>query len=265
MSQFSIVGARFSPGEFQSYIGGVSLASWKPNKIVLHNTSVPSISQRPNGFTHDQMVNLQHYYSGLGWSGGPHLFIDQNGIWVFNPLDRHGTHSPSWNSTSWGVEMLGEYQTESFDSGPGLAIQKNAEAALATMFMKLGVIQITNDVFKLHKEDPGTTHKTCPGQHVHKDAVLQAIQAIMAGPAPESADIPSKIVVYRFGQGHDPSAVVTGVLRDGSVLGDAAQLSEATGISTAETGLVKVRAFVGTKYSIAWQAATNKVYLVEPA
>ncbi|MEZ0325874.1 MAG: hypothetical protein ACAH95_08200, partial [Fimbriimonas sp.] len=71
MSHFTIVGARFSASEFQTYVAPIHLAAFIPNKIVLHNTAIPKLSQRPHGFTAEHMVGLKHYYEGLGWSGGP--------------------------------------------------------------------------------------------------------------------------------------------------------------------------------------------------
>ncbi|CAN5512189.1 hypothetical protein BH11ARM1_BH11ARM1_02020 [soil metagenome] len=261
MSHFSIIGQRFSPSQFQSYVTGIALGIFLPNKIVLHNTAIPTIAQRPVGFNSDHMFGLEHYYEGLGWQGGPHLFVDQNGIWVFNPLDRRGTHSPSWNATSWGVEMLGDYAIEAFDSGPGLMVQNNSEAALAVLFRKIGVTTLTNDNFKFHKEDPLTTHN-CPGAHVVKSEVMARVQAIMSAPV-SPVGVASKVVIYRAGFGHDPAAVLASQFIGGSVYADAEQLRQATGLTHDGTGQVRVRDFVGDAYSIAWDGATHKAYLVE--
>ncbi len=260
VSNFSIVGSRFSPSEFQSYVTSIHLGSFVPNKIVLHNTAIPSLAQRPNGFTHQHMLGLEHYYEGLGWSGGPHLFVDQNGIWVFNPLERRGTHSPSWNGSSWGVEMLGDYATESFSSGDGLLVHNHAVIALAVLFRKLGVTQLTNTNFKLHKEDPGTNHN-CPGSRVKKASVMAEVQALMS--APVIFKVPSKVIIYRMGQGHEPAAVLDAVFDGKSVYADADKLRAATGLSGTGVGDVKVRDFVGDAYSIKWVATTHKAYLVE--
>lgn len=173
MSWVPIIGKRFSPQEFEAY---VSTLTWShhfvPEFVVLHNTSVPSLKQRPQGFTAQHMKNLASYYQGKGWSSGPHLFVDDHGIWVFTPLTARGTHAPSWNGKSIGVEMLGEFQSEAFDSGRGALVRGNAVAAIAILSKRL---RIDSHSMRLHKEDPKTTHKSCPGKHVDKAQFIQDV------------------------------------------------------------------------------------------
>jgi hypothetical protein len=73
--------------------------------------------------------------------------------------------------------MLGDYDTDEFESGRGLAVQKNAVAAVATVSAVLG---LDPDKMKLHKEDPATGHKNCPGKHVDKDKFIQAVKEVIA-------------------------------------------------------------------------------------
>ena len=78
------------------------------------------------------MQNLQHYYRDTQhWSAGPHLFIADDLIWVFTPLDTPGVHSPSWNAISWGVELVGDYTTEELSPG----VQGNATQGLAALYL----------------------------------------------------------------------------------------------------------------------------------
>lgn len=168
MPRFSIDGRKLSLSAFAEHVDRLSLDRWRPDMIVLHNTAIPSLKDRPHGFSAANMEDLRHYYGRVqGWSGGPHLFVDGTGIWLFNPLDRRGVHSPSWNARSWGVEMLGDYETERFDSGDGLRVRENAVAALTVMFRRLD-LSPSDAHFKLHREDPRTTH-ACPGKHVDKE------------------------------------------------------------------------------------------------
>ena len=174
-----IIGKRFSPVEFAVYAKAIiPPAKWKGEFIVLHNTSEPTLAERPHGFLPEHMVNLADYYSGLGWSHGPHLFVDDNGIWVFSPLSAPGIHSPSWNAISYGVEQLGEFDTEAYETGRGLAVQKNAIAAMAVIGHFAG---IDSHSMRLHKEDPNTTHRDCPGGNCasHKAAIMDAVHAYM--------------------------------------------------------------------------------------
>jgi len=92
---------------------------------VLHNTASPSLQQRPNGLTHQHILNLERFYRDTQkWSAGLHLFVDDRQIWVFTPLTVSGVHSPSFNKLALGVEMLGDYAKEEFNTGRGLKVQK---------------------------------------------------------------------------------------------------------------------------------------------
>jgi N-acetylmuramoyl-L-alanine amidase CwlA len=178
MAWKGIVGINFSPDEFDSYCHGLRWTAWRPSFVVLHNTSSPSLAQRPNGFTKQHILNLEKYYRDeMHWSAGPHLFVDDKQIWVFTPLTLSGVQSPCFNKISLGVEMLGEYETEAFDSGRGLKVQHNAVAAFATLHAVLG---LSPDTIKLHKEDACTTHKTCPGKNVIKAKFVQAVKELLA-------------------------------------------------------------------------------------
>lgn len=180
-----IVGERFSPEEFLQYVRKNVVPvlrgarSWKPSFIVLHNTAVPSIAQRKNGFTRANMDSLAHYYGKQGWKAGPHLFVDQNGIWVFSPLISRGTHSPCYNPTSWGIEQLGNFEQEQYDSGDGARIRDNAIAAMAILSLAGNITkgpQNNNNHIRFHKEDTCTDH-ACPGAHCKKNDVIAQVEA----------------------------------------------------------------------------------------
>lgn len=172
-----IVALSFNAEAFDKYCHSLTWSAWRPSFIVLHNTGAPSLSQRPNGLTLQHIHNLESYYRDTQkWSAGPHLFIDDRQIWVFTPLTMSGVHSPSWNKLALGFEMLGNYATESFNSGRGLAVRKNAVAAMASISAVLG---IDPDTMRLHKEDPGTTHN-CPGKNVVKAEIISEVKALIA-------------------------------------------------------------------------------------
>lgn len=144
-------------------------AHWSPQFVVLHNTGVPKLSDKPHGFNAASMDALQDYYQHTQvWSGGPHLFVDQNGVWSFNDPRYPGVHSPSWNHLAFGVEMLGDYDTESFTAGDGLAVHNNAVRAVAALSFAFG---LDTGTMKLHREDPLTDHH-CPGDNVDKGAFI---------------------------------------------------------------------------------------------
>jgi hypothetical protein len=172
-----IVGESFTTEEFDVYCHTLSYGTWVPKFIVLHNTASPSLADRPNGFSDQHIKNLENFYKNTqGWRSGPHLFISDKLIHVFTPLTVSGTHSPSWNKLSIGIEMLGNYETESFSEGRGLNVRKNTVAAIASLCAVLGIDPETT---KLHKEDKLTTHN-CPGVNVKKSEIIAEVEQLMA-------------------------------------------------------------------------------------
>ena len=164
-----IDGNLYTPEAFDAHARSVNLKGWKPRFVVLHNTSLPSLAQWPSTPWKARVQNLVDYYKGQHWSAGPHLFVSPDGIIGFTPLNNMGVHSPSWNSCSWGVEMVGEYMTEDPSSGSGLKVYNFAVSAVASMCDVLGV---GSDTIKFHREDPKTTHKQCPGDRIVKAKFL---------------------------------------------------------------------------------------------
>ena len=169
-----IVGLGFEPAAFDIYCKQLTWMNWRPSFVVVHNTSTPDLAMRPKGFTHQHMLNLVSYYRDQqGWSAGPHLFVDDHQIWVFTPLTTTGRHSPSWNSVALGVEMLGNFQTDDFNSGRGAVVRQNAVCAVTSICGALGLSPATT---RFHKEDPMTTHKDCPGKNCSKSGFIQDVQ-----------------------------------------------------------------------------------------
>jgi len=166
-----IVGKSFGIEQFANYVAKLDLSTFKPELIVVHHTSAPSLAQRPNGILPAHIPNLRDYYEKLGWSAGPHLFVDDQQIWVFSPMTRRGVHAVSFNRNSWGLEMLGDYDSEDPKSGRGLAVMRNAAFAIRAMMVKLGK---NSDCIRFHRDDP-KTQKTCPGKKINKDWFIQFV------------------------------------------------------------------------------------------
>lgn len=194
------VGKRMTRKEFADYLNSLKFSSFIPKFVTLHHTAAPSLAQRPNGFSQQHLQNLLHYYQNtLGWSGAPHVFVDdqEDGIIVFQKMDKRGVHAASFNSKSWGVEMLGYYDTESFDTGRGKVVRDNSMKALAIMCERLNV---DADTIKFHRDDP-KTNKTCPGTKVKKSYVVNAVQEIINGnKSNENADDYSEWIVVTNGK-----------------------------------------------------------------
>lgn len=210
--------------QFADRIKSLRWKSWKPSGIVLHNTASPTLAQWvETGPKRDARIrNLQSYYEGLGWKGGPHWFVSRDWINEFNNPLRRGTHSPSFNATHFGIEMVGDYDRESFSSGDGAKVRDNAVFVMARLCEKFG--WDPGKVIKLHKEDPRTTHE-CPGKLVNKADVIERVRAEMGeevpAPPPVAAGRLTKILATEFGGDDDPQDSAYG----GKVDGDAYEVS----------------------------------------
>lgn len=168
-----IVGLGFDADAFELYVQGVTLAGWKPTFIVVHNTAEPTFADWHHVSGDARMHGLANYYRyDQQWSAGPHLFVADDLIWAFTPLNVPGVHSPSWNSVSWGVELVGDYSVEPF----GDDVKANAIAALATLHR---LARWKEPRIRFHKEDPRTTHKGCPGLNVVKAELEAGIQTML--------------------------------------------------------------------------------------
>lgn len=246
---FSIIGKPVNVVDYLKSNSGKMM--WTPKFIVLHNTAEPTLAQRPKGFTGQQMINLQGYYSGMGWQGGPHFFVDQDEVWAFNPITKKGTHSPSYNSVAIGVEMLGDYNIESFSSGDGLKVKNMTMDLLAKL---CDHFNFNPSTIKLHKEDPKTTHD-CPGKNVIKTDVINCVANLMIKN--------TKIVIYRKGYGHDPVGVVSGTFENGSNYAKVEDLEKIVGFNNGFSGIAKVVNVLGNKYTFSWDEPNLKLYCVE--
>lgn len=202
-----IVARKFTHAEFKDYLDGLKTTPWA-KFVVVHNTSSPDIhlyrddwmNRGAARWTPEMWLkNLVSYYAGMGWNGAPHLFIPpaEDQILVLNSLLVHGTHTPSWNSISYGVETVGEFEREPF----GDPTRANLVAALAMLHEKLGLrpdgYQLGVRGLHFHKEDKNTTHRTCPGRNMVKTDLVAAVSAAMGGPVvltpdtdPHTHDVP---------------------------------------------------------------------------
>ncbi len=166
---------------------------WKAKGVVLHNTWLPGLKMvedylagsNRNGknpkakkYTEGQLIdNWWVSYKRMNWAAGPHLFIFPTGIFVATPLSQRGTHSPSFNGTHYGVEMIGEYDTEELP----FTIKKLTGDALQALFKGMGIVA-TDTTLKFHGEDPRTSHKGCPGKNArNKSMWLEMVNGVKNG------------------------------------------------------------------------------------
>lgn len=167
-------GRGMTPAAFMNYVKTLHFTQWRPHFVVCHNTGVPTFADWHKARGNARMAGLASYYrDDMGWSGGPHLFVADDVIWLGTPLTQPGVHSPSWNAVSWGVELVGDYDREPVPP----ALFQNAASALATLHDALGLDPAT---LKFHKEDPRTTHTACPGHNLVKADLIALIEEKLA-------------------------------------------------------------------------------------
>lgn len=189
MTWRGIVGKFVDVAGLRAHVDGLSWTGFRPSFIVVHNTSAPDAKtyagwranpEKHGNWTPEQWArNLESYYRNQGWSAGPHAFVCRDGILLFTPFNVQGTHSPAWNSRSIGIETVGEFESDPFDNG----VRDNLIATLGILHAKLGLIpgEYRAGVRGLHfhKEDPVTTHKTCPGRHIVKADLVADVETYM--------------------------------------------------------------------------------------
>lgn len=123
--------------QIASYVASYSFTATLPDFVVLHHSAVPSASWAPAGDAHPwdedehglsdsqiyakrlaRLDSVYRYYANtLGWSAGPHAFIDERYVWLMTPLDRVGIHAKWGNSFraggklhySIGIELIGNF------------------------------------------------------------------------------------------------------------------------------------------------------------
>jgi uncharacterized protein YraI len=233
--------------------------------MVCHNTASPTLDQWWHGGTspEQRMKNLKSYYQGLGWSAGPHAFVDGVSIWIMTDFNVKGVHSPSWNGTRLGIEMVGDYDKEDFNSGPGKLVQELSEALFGECHTFFGW-EPSGTSIKLHKEDPNTDH-ACPGKKVSKTEFINGVNEYINeggdhGPAPPFESVQGTVVGLAAGDSlnirasSSSSAPVIGTAENGdavTVVGEVmngstkwAQLK----FGEAEGPDVEVRGWVSAKY-----------------
>jgi hypothetical protein len=177
---YANVGKVWTIPEFREYLKTIKPPDWIEG-VCMHHTGLPNLKIRPNGETVQHMIDRRdsHYIGKLGWSEGPHLFTDDDQILGMTDLRIQGTHAPSFNSNCIGIEVLGDYDSESHDSGRGLSCWLMGAGAAAAVLDWLG-LPANETTVRFHREcrvTMRTTKKTCPGKLISKQWVLGLIKA----------------------------------------------------------------------------------------
>lgn len=189
MAAIPFVGKCFATADkFSDYLDTVQFGAWRPKFITMHHTGGPSLATwrtyahgtRKVPITDERwMSNLAGYYGNeMKWSSGPHFFFTPDNFCVLSLPNKRGVHAVSFNAMSWGVECVGDFDSEDFT--PALA-NRYAEG-LACLHTSLGITpgpyRFQTSGLHFHRDDPKTS-KTCPGKKVSKDRMIELVQAKM--------------------------------------------------------------------------------------
>lgn len=208
MSAIPFVGKCFpTSAQFLDYLDDIKFGAWRPRFVTMHHTGGPSLATwktYAHGTRHvpitdaKWMSNLAGYYGNeLGWSAGPHFFFTPDNFCVLSLPEKRGVHAVSFNANSWGVECVGDFDSEPFTE----ALANRYAEGLACLHIATGLspdpYQFNTRGLHFHRDDPKTT-KTCPGRKVNKDAMVSLIKSHMAqmtgGGAHDDDDPPPPVV-----------------------------------------------------------------------
>ena len=179
---------------FRTYVKGIN-TDWAKG-ITLHHTASPNLANRPNGLTDQHIRNIMEFYKGKGWSRGPHLFIDDKRIMAMSPMSERGIHAASFNSTRIGIEVLGEYDSESPHEGRGLEAWKLCMQAVKVIGEESK--NFNPQKFNFHRNDPKTS-KTCPGKLVTSEFLDELLLLNGTSPVVTPKEMPQQASLSKLG------------------------------------------------------------------
>lgn len=192
--RFLYIGQGLTADEFTNYVQSYDFGSIPPDFIVLHHTAIPGATYARYqetqawdddevGFTPDQIKQQrlgklnnikEHYRVKLLWDRGPHLFVDDQFIWLFTPMRDVGIHAAQGNSNnqggrlhySLGIEVIGYYEQVAWPA-PVAALVGHAVAVLKR---RLGTFELRYKVnqggISSHRD---YNKPQCPGSAISED------------------------------------------------------------------------------------------------
>jgi hypothetical protein len=169
-----IDGRVMSADEFVRYVESLDFPDPLPNRLFLHHTWKPT---RQDWRGRSTIMAMKAYYERQlwrdsqgrlheGWTAGPHLFIADDGIWLFSDVRHDGVGVYGHNHRSRHIEIVGDYDQEL----PTGATLSNTVAALGILHERLGL-----DIRKMafHRD---FSSKSCPGWAVHKSWLIPQVE-----------------------------------------------------------------------------------------
>jgi hypothetical protein len=173
-----IIGEVKSADEFVRYVEDLEVPSPLPARVFVHHTWRPTREQWAGLQTIMAMKRVYETYlwqdsQGIwheGWEAGPHLFVADDGIWLFSDLRYDGVGVYGHNYRSRHLEMVGDYDAVR----PSGAILENTVVALGILHERFGL-----DIRQLnfHRD---FSSKSCPGWAVEKNWLIPPVEEWIA-------------------------------------------------------------------------------------
>lgn len=158
-----IVGKRLTLHEFQVYVKGYDFGPILPSKLVIHHTWRPTKESWAGERT---IGGLKRYYEGKKWKAGPHIFVADDGVWLFSPMRKDGIHAGKLNKHSIGIEVVGDYDSEKWEG----QTKQNAVGAIKILMDRLSLKE--GGLF-FHRD---ASPKSCPGWAIRKEWLFQELK-----------------------------------------------------------------------------------------
>ncbi len=173
----NIIGKKLTREEFTEYVKNKDFGTVPPRELVVHHTWKPTKAQWKGEAS---ILGLKRYYERKGWAAGPHLFVSEDGIWLFTDMYEVGVHAGSANSTwqkggrrgtgyppsgarivkySVGIEVVGNYDSDVWSG----ETKENALHVIRTLRDKLGTKE---EEITFHRDY--APYKSCPGRAITK-------------------------------------------------------------------------------------------------
>lgn len=167
MPNFPFVNMAMTIDDFTTYLKTYNFGTIPPDFVVFHHTVDPSTTWAPSAASKKvwnaneqglssiqikakrlrQLGVLKNYYQNtLGWSAGPHLFIDERYIYLMTPMSDIGIHAKWGNSFkrngklhySVGIEVVGNYEQVRWPA----AVQGMVRGAVQSLQHRLGTFDL---------------------------------------------------------------------------------------------------------------------------
>lgn len=154
-----IDGRYLSVDEFREYVKTIDLSGMQ--RVCIHHTAAPDVATWDKYGGWDYWKNsLQSFYESKGWTKGPHLFVDQNGVGLFYDLTKDG-RAVGGGSLEVGtrhIEIVGNFMKSLPDDD-----RLDIAAQVAATILDSAGLEVSDDTLTYHQKLVQNATYECPG------------------------------------------------------------------------------------------------------